>query len=342
MIMERLTKTERVRRAINFQEVDRIPIGIWPHHSDVDQDITKLAEKQVSFLNQVDIDFIKLMPFGLYTCEDYGIKIKKYNQVNKPAEVIEYLIKDKDDWDKIKVLKANEGTYGKQVQLAQKVFENLKKIKTDAPVMQTIFSPLTTAYKLAGERLFKDMKENPKSVHTALEKITETTISFMKLNIELGISGFFFSTQLANYYFMKDNEYDEFGEYYDLKLFDVFKDVTWFNVVHIHTFPGEAKASMFNRLIKYPGNCINWHDRWAGPTLNEAREVTNKCLIGGINEEQYFNKVSCDQIYKHVKTAIDLAGSRGYMVGPGCTPYEDTPWVNYLAARLAIERYGVN
>jgi len=35
--MERMSKIERVKRAINFQEVDRIPIGIWPHHSDVDQ-----------------------------------------------------------------------------------------------------------------------------------------------------------------------------------------------------------------------------------------------------------------------------------------------------------------
>lgn len=340
--MERMTKIERVKRAINFQEVDRIPIGLWPHHSDIDQDIIKLAEAQVNFLNRVDIDFIKLMPFGLYTGEDYGLKIKKYNEVNKPPQVAEYLIKNENDWEKIKVLNASKGTYGKQVLLAQKVLENLKGIKMEAPVIQTIYSPLTTAYKIAGDRLFVDMKENPKIVHAALENITETTINFIKLNINLGISGFFFASQLANYNLTDDKEYDEFGQHYDLKLFDIYKDVTWFNVVHIHSFTPDIKASMFSRLEKYPGNCINWHDRWVGPTLKEARKITNKCLIGGINEEQYFNTVNYNQLYEHIKTAIDLAGSKGYMVGPGCTIYEDTPWVNYLTARLAVERYGVN
>lgn len=339
--MIRMTKKERVWAAINCQEVDRIPIGLWSHHSDVDQDTIKLAEKQVEFLKQVDTDFIKLMPFGLYTCEDYGMKIKKYNEVNKPPEVIEYLIKDANDWNKIGVIDASKGAYGKQVLLAKKVIEDLNKSNIDAPVIQTIFSPLTTAYKISGERLFVDMKENPGLVHAALKCITKTTINFIKLNIDLGIDGFFFASQLANYNLTSDETYEEFGEKYDLELFDVFKDITWFNIIHIHSFTSESESTMFNRLANYPGNCINWHDRWVGPRLNEARKLTDKCLIGGINEEQYFNKVNYNELYEHIQEAITQAGKRGYMVGPGCTIYEDTPWINYLTARLAVERYGI-
>ena len=47
MCSRTMTKTERVKAAVNFQEVDRIPLGLWPHHTDVDQDYVKLADKQL-------------------------------------------------------------------------------------------------------------------------------------------------------------------------------------------------------------------------------------------------------------------------------------------------------
>ena len=74
MCSRTMTKTERVKAAVNFQEVDRIPLGLWPHHTDVDQDYVKLADKQFAFYRETDIDFVKLMPFGLYTV----VKLKKY------------------------------------------------------------------------------------------------------------------------------------------------------------------------------------------------------------------------------------------------------------------------
>lgn len=36
--MELMTKRERIQAALNKQEVDRIPLSIWHHMPDVDQD----------------------------------------------------------------------------------------------------------------------------------------------------------------------------------------------------------------------------------------------------------------------------------------------------------------
>ena len=139
---------------------------------------------------------------------------------------------------------------------------------------------------------------------------------------------------------MNDEMYDQFGQLYDFKVIGSYNDKTWFNVVHIHSFTKEKEKSMFERLAEYPVNCINWHDRWAGPSLPEARKITNKCLIGGINEEQYFNKINYSEVYKHVQEAICSMNDTGFMLGPGCTIYEDTPRENYLAARIAAAKYG--
>ena len=43
---------------------------------------------------------------------------------------------------------------------------------------------------------------------------------------------------------------------------------------------------------------------------------------------------------KHIEQAVCEGGERGFMLGPGCTIYEDTPRENYLAARIAAAKYG--
>ena len=39
-----MNKIERVKAAICFEEVDHVPIGLWPHFTPVDQDLDKLIE----------------------------------------------------------------------------------------------------------------------------------------------------------------------------------------------------------------------------------------------------------------------------------------------------------
>lgn len=325
-----MTKKERVRAALVFEEIDRVPVSIWRHFSRRDQDPRSLADTQVEAMRQFDFDFIKLMPFGLYSVQDWGCKIKISCASNEPPVVEEYGIKSLEDWKTLQELPAHYGTWGKQVQLASHVSELLKR--EDVPFIQTIFSPLTTARKLAGDRLFQDIKENREVIHQALQVIANTTINFVKANIDVGVSGFFFATQCASYDLMTDQEHDEFGRPYDLQVFDHFKDQTFFNVLHIH-----GKNIMFNKLLDYPFNCLSWHDRWVYPTLGEARKLTDKCLMGGINENDVLARKNPKDIRQHVMEAANDAGDKGFILGPGCVADPRTPAVNYYAARLAVE-----
>ncbi|SDL29664.1 uroporphyrinogen decarboxylase family protein [Natronincola ferrireducens] len=335
--MKKMTKKERVLAALNGQSVDRVPVSIWLHYPHKDQDPKSLADIQMYFTEKYDFDFIKLMPFGLYSVQDWGCKVKIFGTHNQPPIVDEVGINCIDDWNNLEVLPGWYGTLGKQVQLAEHVNKLIQKGGEEIPFVQTIFSPLTTARKLAGDRIFEDMKAAPEVFHKALQVITDTTINFINENIKAGVSGFFFATQCATYELMTDEEYDEFGVKYDLQLFDAYKDKTYFNIVHIH-----GDDVMFEKLANYPANCVNWHDRWVSPSLSEARKITNKCLLGGLNEHEVLFKGNVDDIYTHVQEAVKLAGTKGFMLGPGCVADPDTPDINYYAARLAIERFGSN
>ena len=337
-----MNREERIRAVLEGKQPDRVPVSVWMHLSEYDQDSRSLAEAMVAFNEKYDYDFIKMMPFGAYMTPDWGAKLKIFCDPYKEVEIIEPAITCPEDYEKLEVLAPTHGSWGRTLQLAQ---WTSKLIKPNTPYMQTIFSPATSLKKLAGARLLSDMLEHPDKVHHALEVITETTIHFVKANIEAGVSGFFFATQLANYDMLSDTLYAEFCKPYDLRVISSYNKETWFNVVHIH-----GKNIMFDTLEKYPLPILNWHDRQTEPDFKTAREKTNKVFMGGLKEGpaivgtalKYDSIMSTEgmseeNIKKHIREAIEMAGGKGLIVAPGCVADPKSPEALLKAVRAAVE-----
>ncbi|MGL6201722.1 MAG: uroporphyrinogen decarboxylase family protein [Lachnospiraceae bacterium] len=336
-----MTREERIRAVLAGQQADRVPCSVWMHLSEEDQDPKTLAEALAANNEEYDYDFIKMMPFGCYSTQDWGAKIKIYCDKYKEPVVVVPGINELTDYGKIEPLPAIYGTWGKTLQIAQHLSRLVAK---DTPFLQTIFSPLTTLKKLTNGRLIQDMVENPGEVHKALRAITETTINFVKANIEVGVSGFFFATQCATYDYMTDTLFAEFCRPYDLAVLNSYVDQTWFNVVHIH-----GSNIMYNAVVEYPCNCINWHDRDTVPSMVDARKTISKTFLGGIQEvptitngvlsyDSILQKSTPEEIITHVKQAIDMVDGKGLIIGPGCVCDPKTSKENLHAVRKAVEK----
>ena len=115
--------------------------------------------------------------------------------------------------------------HGKTLLAAQQIAKQQKKAGIEVPFVQTVFSPLTIARKLAGNRIFADMLEHPDLMHHALSEISKTCINFVKENVDAGVSGFFFATQCSTYDLMTEEQYKEFGVKYDVPILDAVKAV---------------------------------------------------------------------------------------------------------------------
>lgn len=337
-----MNREERIRAVMEEREVDRLPVSVWMHMSEHDQDARSLAEAMSEFNEKYDYDFIKMMPFGAYTTPDWGAKLKIFCDKYKEVEIIEPGISCPDDYEQLEVLAPCHGSWGRTLQLAQWM---ARYVKPNTPYMQTIFSPATTLRKLAGNRLLSDMLEHPKKVHYALEIITQTTIDFVKANIEAGVSGFFFATQLANYDLLNDGLYAEFCAPYDLRVIASYQQKTWFNVVHIH-----GRNIMFDTLEKYPIPILNWHDRQTEPDFENARKKTEKIFMGGLKEGpsivgtalKYDSIMSSEgmtpeRIKEHIREAIQAAGGKKLIVAPGCVADPRSPEEMLRAVRMAVE-----
>lgn len=337
-----MNREERVRAVITGKEPDRIPVSVWMHLSEYDQDPRSLAEAMVSFNETYDYDFIKMMPFGAYTTPDWGTKLDIFCQKFKEVEIAAPAITCLEDYKAINPLPPTYGTWGKTLQISQWMSRLAPK---HTPYLQTIFTPATTLKKLSGSRMLQDMKEHPEVIHRALEVITQTTIDFVRANIEAGVSGFFLATQCASYDLMDDMLFAEFCKPYDLRVIEAYQNATWFNVLHIH-----GMNVMFDTVSKYPCNVLNWHDRQTNPSLKEGRAKSDKVFLGGLREGpaivgsslQYdsimSSGVGAPDIKSHIQEAVDMVGGKGLIVGPGCVADPRSTEENLRAVRAAVER----
>lgn len=335
-----MRRIERVELAIRGKNVDRVPVSVWMHFSEFDQDPRRLAEVQVAFNEKYDFDFIKLMPFGLYTAQDWGAQIKFFCRAGGEPIIYRYGINRYEDYLNLHELPPHYGTLGKQVQLV----EHMAKVAPPhTPYLMTIFSPITTLHKLAGERLFGDLVEFPSEVKKALEVITVTTMKFGLMALKSGIAGFFFATQNATRSQLTVTQFNEFCRPYDLQILNALCPSSLFNILHIH-----GKDIMFDQILDYPCNCLNWHDRDTEPSLQNARAMTSKCFVGGIREVPYFEgrvlkydsilrQSTPEEITIHVHEAIKSVNGKGLMIAPGCVADPATPESNLYAVRRAVE-----
>ena len=305
-----MNKIERIKTALSGGEVDRPPISFWRHFPDIDHRGDLLAPRLIEFARRYDLDFIKVMPSGLYPVMDWGCRITRNDNAYDVPKVVEYGVLSREDWKTLPRVDVTEGAWGEQL----KTLDILKsEVGRELPYIETVFSPLTTAVKLAGpERVMADLRDNPSYLHQGLETITQATVSFVQEAFKRGVSGVFFATQNATPERMTYKEYEEFGGRYDLETLSHLPSSSYFNILHIH-----GDRIFFKELSDYPVQALNWHDRRAYPSLMEARGLTDKVLLGGIDERNA-TALSRSEMVSQLADALVQTEGRKLILAPGC------------------------
>jgi uroporphyrinogen decarboxylase len=314
---------QRIEAAIAGLATDCVPVALWRHFPLDDQDPARLAARTVEFQRAFDFDLVKFMPSGTYGVEDWGAKTAWRGAANGAREVIETAVKRPEDWPRLARLDARAGVLGAQ---NDALAAAAKALGGAVPILQTVFSPLTTARKLAGEALLAHLREAPQAVAEGLATITEVTIEFGRAALAAGAHGFFFATQLATTDVLTLAEYERFGVPYDLAFFDALRGQTRLNLLHLH-----GERPMFDRLSGYPVEMINWHDRIAPPTLAEGKRKFRGAVVGGIEERKLLASGSEAEVRAQAREAIAQTSGRRLVLGPGCVAAIAAPEGNIRA-----------
>jgi uroporphyrinogen decarboxylase len=296
---------------------------MWRHFPLDDQDPGRLAELTLKYQRDWDCDLVKFMPSGTYSVEDWGARSVYEPTFNGARSISVPGVRRAEDWRRLPRLDPKKGVLGAQNEALARAAAALGG---SVPILQTVFSPLTTARKLAGEALLDQLRSEPEAVEAGLRVITDTTIAFAGEALKAGAHGVFFATQLATTEVLTEEEYRRFGMRFDLEFFGSIRKRSRLNMLHIH-----GENIMFDLLAGYPVEMINWHDRLTPPTLQAAQRKFEGAVVGGVEERELLVSGGEAAVRAQVRDAIAQTGGRRLVVGPGCVAAIAAPEQNIRA-----------
>lgn len=322
--MEQLHKIDKIKQAISGSHQSEIPFSFWTHLPEIDREPERVAEETYRLFKQFDLDFIKTMNNGMYAVEDYGCQID-YSEVaaGGVAKVVATPINRYEDWANLPDVHLTQGAFARELRHLERLLE---MVDGEAPVIMTVFSPLTTADKLSQGKLKEHLAMDEAGyVHEALAKIAATTAQLSALAIEKGAAGVYFASQMSSYEKLTEDAYAQYGVPYDLQALQG-AEAGWFNTIHVH-----GNDIMFDLLKDYPVHVFNWHAWETLPEIKEGIDFTRKCVMGGIARMDITHDRR-NELRNQIYRTITEAEGKNIILTPGCGirhPFSDRT-IRYL------------
>ena len=324
-----VTKRERVVATLACRPVDRPALAFWRHVPDVDHTARGLADAMLAFHRRWDLDLIKVMSSGVYCVEDWGCKVAYAGSPNGAKQCTDHAVKNITDWLRLKPLDPGAGALGRELEAVRLI---VRGRGDDAPVLHTLFSPLTIARKLAGDRVVSDLREAPDAVTPALEAIGETMARYAAAAIEAGAEGIFFATQAANPESFTREEHDRFDLRHVRRILQFVQGRSSLTMLHAH-----GDLPYLDAFAGLSIHAINWHDRTTSPNLAAAAQRFPIALVGGLNQQQTLRKGTPAAVIAETRDAIAQTGGVVLIVGPGCVLPLDAPDANLEAVVKTVK-----
>jgi uroporphyrinogen decarboxylase len=325
-----MNKEQRLRAALAGELIDRVPVALWRHFPVDDQDPESLAAATLEWQRLFDWDLIKVTPSSSFCLKDWGADDAWRGNPEGTRDYTVRAVQGPGDWARLAPLDPAQGALGQQLRALELIVAG----RDEAPVIQTVFSPLSQARNLVGkEHLAYHLREHGPALAAALEVITATTVRFVEAARRTGIAGIFYAVQYASTDVFSEAEYRAFGEPYDRQVLEAAAGL-WLNVVHLH-----GEHVLFDLVAGYPAALVNWHDTSTPPSLAQGlrRLPVGVAACGGLTQWQTMVYGTPELVRKEAFSAIAQTGGRRFVLGTGCVTPVIAPRANLRAARDFVE-----
>ena len=324
----------RVEAALAGDEVDRPPAGAWGHRYRDEWSPERLAEVTIERARRFGWDFVKFQPRATFFAEAFGAAYRPSGHSLRAPIIDETPVRDLSGWRELRLTRPE--VMDEQVRSLGLVTSALG---SRVPVLQTVFSPLSVASYLVGRenrRLVREMRAHPDVVLPALERIADSLIDFSRRSVEVGAAGIFYAISgFATPDSMPPAVYEELALPLDLRVLEALPARAWFNVLHLC---GSHVNMEVGRRLPVQAVSYSIHNQ-GNPPLGEARRLTGKAVMGGLEQRRVLVGGPPDEIAAQVRDAVaSTGGGRGLLLAPGCSVPPQAPDVNLRTMMEAAAR----
>lgn len=304
----------RVKAALEGAKVDRPPAGAWGHTYREEWSPERLATVTVERARRYGWDFVKFQPRATFFAEAFGNRYHPAGHRLRGPVLEQAVVPDLASWSRLQLV-------DRHVMEEQNRALGLvaRELGPSVPVIQTVFSPASAASYLVGRdnrRLVRELRDHPGVVVPALEAVQDALIDFSREAVGAGAAGIFYAiSHLATPDTMPEQVYWELLFPMDLRILQALPAQAWFNVVHLC-----GARQYFDVVKRLPVQAVSYsiHNR-GNPSLAEARRLTGRAVMGGLEQRKTLAGGSAAGIEEQVRHAIADTGGRGLLIAPGCS-----------------------
>lgn len=217
-------------------------------------------------------------------------------------------------------------------------------MKAEALVILTLYSPLMCAGHLGGRAtLTRHLHENPDAVKKGLEIVTDSLLEFVRACIEIGVDGFYHSTQGGESRRFQDPAlFTRCVKPYDLALMEEINRRCPFNILHICDYHSDEYGGYddLTPFLDYPGHVVNCSPVIGERTLSgaELSELFGRPFMGGMERRGVLATGTEEEVRREARRILREAPGR-FILGADCTVPAGTPWENLRAAIDEAHRF---
>ena len=321
-----MNKLERFRAVLGHEPVDRVPAGFWHHFPPAYHGGQAMADRHLRYYRETGLDIMKVM-------NDTG-----YRPVGTTR------IQSAKDWRQLAPTLLGDPLFQSHIDGLRAIVEALGD---EVPIMTTAFNPYNQAVAIvrasdpqrcptsaeARAALLDQARTEPEPVLEGIGVIAQDLASFYQACIrETGIQGIYYSAQGGEREAMTDEEHARFVKPFDLTVLEALDGVAEFVVGH---FCG--KAINLRRFVDYPVQMANWAHQSGNASLTEGKVMLGGMpILGGLDERGPLVYGPRDSLRTEIAAALEEMGTRGFMLGAGCTVPEDVDISNLVYAQQVV------
>lgn len=294
---------------------DVVPAAFFLHFDSAYHSGQAGVDKHLEYFRYTDMDFVKIQ---------YERNFPQIPQIERP-----------EDWEKMPFYGLD--FFQPQLEVVKGL---VKAIKSEALVIQTLYSPFMCAGQTTNDELVtRHIKENPQAVNRGMQIITDSLMGFVKECIRLGVDGFYTSTQGGeDGRFNGLAPFDECIRPYDLALMDEANRECIFNILHVCDY--RLPYSDLSPFVDYPGQIVNTSLELTNGVLSpqEVSEMFGRPFMGGMERKGVISTGTTDQVTEAVREVLQDAPDR-FLLAADCTVMSDTSWDNLRVAITTAHTY---
>jgi uroporphyrinogen decarboxylase len=310
-----MNKRQRFEAAVAGGEIDRPPCTGWVHFASDYLPGEEAARRHAAFVRAFDWDIAKVM-------HDYRYPLPEgMETIESSADLLRF-----------KPQPVTSENYVQQLRLIRALRADLGP---DWPIIDTFFDPFQQVLRRVGYSKAPFLYAHRAETLAMLDAVTETVCRYFAEARRAGCDGVFYSINgaitPAGARGIDDETFRTFLRPFDLRVCEAMAGMV--RILHVHGTHIDVR-----RVLDYPVEGISVSDRLPGnPSLADLRKLTDRCLMGGINEAKIQER-SLPELRLEIRDAYRQAGKRRFILSPGCTAAPQTPAPTWRCLRETCER----